>query len=200
MRLLLALTFLALPCHALTVTLSQGGSCQYSQVATDANGDISVTCQGTPPPPPPPANGCPAVPFTTIQLPGLNATGLIVRAASGQVLSFPMPALPLGKSFEAVAFGETPIANTPSPYSLDMSISTCPGVFNAPTGPLDLCNVQGYSQTNGGTFYWATTQAAADNYLMCYAPEDQPRYMNVRWSYAKCASGASTCGFSVSAN
>jgi hypothetical protein len=98
---------------------------------------------------------------------------------------------------ESISFGETPIAYTPSPYSMDISISPCPGVFNPKAGPSDYCNGT-FSQKNGVSLQWAEQSAYARFYAACLAAPTTQYYFNVRWTYTSCAQGAPACGFTMS--
>jgi hypothetical protein len=142
--------------------------------------------------------GCAAPdPTTTMAtLPAYNGTPIYLLKRSGEVTSFPLPRLPSGKNMEQVAFGETPITFTPSPFTGTVSISNCPGLFTPKAGFTDRCNGT-FSQTNGATFYWAEQAAYAKAYTACLADPSVQYYFNVKWEYTSCAKGAATCGFSV---
>jgi hypothetical protein len=173
---------------ATTATISGAGTATVTVTAGGGTGSNGV----------PIVAGCPAPdPTTTMAtLPPYNGTPIYLLKHSGEVTSFPLPRLPAGKNMEQVAFGETPITFTPSPFMGTVSITPCPGVFNPKLVYTDRCNGT-FSQTNGATFYWAEQAAYAKAYTACLADPSTQYYFNVKWEYTSCAKGAATCGFSV---
>jgi hypothetical protein len=173
---------------ATTATISGSGTATVTVTAGGGTGSNGV----------PIVAGCSAPdPSTTMAtLPPFNGTPIYLLKRSGEVTSFPLPRLPAGKNLEQVAFGETPLTFTPSPFLGTVSITPCPGVFFPKAGFTDRCNGT-FSQTNGATFYWIEQAAYSRVYTACLADPATQYYLNVKWTYDACAKGAATCGFSV---
>lgn len=173
---------------ATTATISGSGTASVTVTAGGGTGSNGV----------PIVAGCPAPDPTTTMgtLPAFLGTPIYVLKRSGEVTSYPLPRLPLGKTMGQVALGETPVTFTPSPFAGTMSITTCPGVFTPKAGFTDKCNAS-FSQTNGATFMWVEQSAYVRAYGACLADPSVQYYMNVKWEYTSCAKGAATCGFSI---
>ncbi len=190
------------PSTTFTTTGQTGGT-----MPSHVDVPVAMTVGAPPPPPPPPPGGTiPAGPSTcaspapgttmaTLPSPFVNGAPITQLASSGQVLSFPLQNLSaINKQNGQIALGESPIAGTPSPYTLTASISPCPGVITQTPG--NLCDYFA-SATNGSTFQWANSQTAANNNGVCYQPDSPQLYFNVQWTYSKCSNGAATCGWTV---
>lgn len=183
-----------------TITLSNATTATLSTTSFAVTVNVTASTGGTG------SNGVPIVagcaspdPTTTMsQLPVFNGNPLYPLKLSGEVTSYPLPRLPAGKNVQWVAFGETPQAYTPSPYSADVSFSTCPGVFAPKASAYDYCNWAGITQKNGFTVKWSETSTYSRFYGSCLADPSTQYYMNVRWTYTSCSQGAPACGFSLS--
>jgi hypothetical protein len=153
--------------------------------------------------------GCPTPDASTqmYSMPDPAAPGFNLMVASGVVASIPIKAgslyptssVPPGHLQESLSLGESPITYTPSAYTLDMSMSRCPGVITN-TNTADQCNMTGYTQQNGATFTWSNNQAYAKGSLLCYVPDPTTEqwYINIRYRYSTCKSaGVSTCGWTL---
>lgn len=163
---------------------------------------ITVDPNSAPPPPPPPPTGCPTG-FTppdnminaTFAGPG-NPFKPMVLAASGQVISIPLPknlarASGIFQLFESTAM--------PTSATIEISINKCPGLID--TNLNSYCNMRtdnmNFNQiTWFGKAYSSVVDAASANAArFCWAGDSEQYYVNTRSSYTSCSWG--TCGFNM---
>lgn len=149
----------------------------------------------------PQVSGCPTPDPTTRMAGAPYPNGPYIAqlvAPSATVVSFPLYGLgQFNRTSTQLAFGEV-TGISPAVNTMDISISPCPGVIDMSVN--DACNIHGIDVTNGLTFGWANSSFTASQNLMCFAPEDQQRFYNVRWNYGSQACGSGTCGWSLNAN
>lgn len=198
MKFLIAL-LAALPLHLLaaTASLSTGASCAYDLVTITPGGGIAVTCSGSAPPPPPPPNP-PAPPPPAPPQGGCNAGSIQPplawgevrqqRAASGQVMAFPIAS---PQSWHvSVQFTQGQQPSTAAGTITEYTVSRCPGAIDSSAG---VCYYRGPFVNNNGMDIYARDNGAGG----CVAsPMSGQWYINVRWTYATCPFGGG-CGFSL---
>jgi hypothetical protein len=166
-----------------------GGSCGLSvQWNQDREMPVDPSC------PTPPSDMLLMNPTT------MNGPPLWPVSASGQVVTM---RLPQDATTGFLVFGQSPRVFSPSDFTMDYSISRCPGVI---TYDNTFCNRTDVRWNIGYDIGWVgrpsspidTPTAAATNGL-CWAPvSDGIYYFNYRLNYFQCAQNASTCGFSLS--
>lgn len=169
--------------------LAQSYTCQ--QATSPAGFTLSCSSGPLPPPPPPPPPPAPPTPV------GCNANAIQPalawgevrqqRAASGQVMAFPI-ADP--QSWHAsVSFTQGQQPSTAARTITEYTVSRCPGIIDVTAGA---CYYRSpFTNNNGMDIYNKEVIAGA-----CIAsPSTGPWYINVRWTFATCPFGA--CGFSL---
>jgi hypothetical protein len=190
----------------ITLTNAFPGTLGNPSQATISVGTGAPPAGGTAPGGVPIVAGCqtPDATTTMYTMPDPNAPGFNLIMASGTVASIPIKAgsayptfaVPPGHLQESLSLGESPITYSPSTYSLDMTMSPCPGVIKNVN---DACDLVGYAQQNGATFTWSNNQPYAQSSLLCPVtdPSTQQWYLNVRYHYTSCRPGANVCGFTL---
>jgi hypothetical protein len=155
-----------------------------------------------------PAGFMPPPDMLTARLGGFG-NPIFQRQKSGQVVSIPLPAQPAGTSSGNVIFSENTGAATPNPVKLEISISRCSGLIDAPSAPAspDYCTLNSSNGTFNNIVWIAkpvsvyTNASAAATVGYCWAAEPGESYfINARWTYASCGFGADNCGFAIQQN
>lgn len=155
---------------------------------------VTETC------PPPPAG------LPEFSLPDGYGHPIAVRLASGQVGTMPLPLIPDDHASDQLSFGESAGgANTPSPVTVEISVSRCRGVIDDDTA--NFCNLRSMNGSYNSLVYVGRPYMTLDDAMSvnargyCWAPSSEgPWFVNMRWTYTECAFGASTCGFMVQRN
>lgn len=129
----------------------------------------------------------------------------LVSGHSNQITSLQLPTTQVPSVSGAFSLTEATAVYTPSPVTINISISKCKGFIDT-SDYTNRCNLtsQNGSYTSMSWFSGpsiaagVTDAATANAHGSCWAPaSDGPYWVNMRWSYSSCASGVVSCGFSL---
>lgn len=122
----------------------------------------------------------------------------VLKMDSTVVTAFRVIASPSGRASVMLTQGQTTVS--PGGVKTDLTVSRCPGVIETNLHPA--CRYTSFSINYNAitAFNRLPPGFTGQNDLAvygCYAPDTEPYYVNVRWTYPSCPFGSGQCGFAM---